>query len=319
MSRLNTNDYFEFIKLLIRHKGLKVKSISQDTAVIECPFHEDWNPSLSVSFSRGQYYCFQCGKGGSLSALSREYEAFGKPITVVLNKMDDWDTLNPSEPYEKPLVRKVFSSLDIRGRFIPYYNSDKALGYIKRRGISKDVADAMQFMYCKEAYINGTHFVDRIIIPVYDEDGNYINVEGREINGSDTLKCLYPKKGIKPLYEWYRQNCAETLYLFEGLIKMAVARTDTFFANSTTTMGCLFSDFQLKQLQQFPSITLVRDMDDAGYEMAVKLKEIYKGNLHVWYLSNPAIKDVDEIPTILNMTVKEYREQGGFGEEIEFM
>ena len=100
---------------------------------------------------------------------------------------------------------------------------------------------------------------------------------------------------------------------------MAVARTDTFFANSTTTMGCLFSDFQLKQLQQFPSITLVRDMDDAGYEMAVKLKEIYKGNLHVWYLSNPAIKDVDEIPTILNMTVKEYREQGGFGEEIEFM
>jgi hypothetical protein len=293
--------------------------MNRESAMIECIFHEDWNPSLGINFVKGQYHCFQCGKGGSLSTLSKENEAFGKPITLVLNKEQDWNDLNlEPTPTEQPLVRKIFTPLDIRGRFVPYYNSDRALDYIKRRGITKEVADLMQFMYCSEAYINGTHFVDRLIIPVFDPNGLYMNVEGRAIEKID-LKCLYPKKAIKPLYEWYKLDHTKTLYLFEGLIKMAVARTDPFFANSTTTMGCQFSDYQLNRLQEFPSITLVRDMDDAGHQMAVKLKEIFNGTLHVWNLTNIVIKDVDEIPTILTITVKQYRDSGGFIEDVEFM
>ena len=321
MSRLNADDYSEFTKLLIRHRNLKVSSMNREGAMVGCIFHEDWNPSLGINFAKGQYHCFQCGKGGSLSALSKESEAFGKPITLVLNKIQDWDTLNSSEqiyPTEQPLVRRIFTPLDIRGRFIPYYNSDRALAYIKRRGITKEVADRMHFQYCAEAYINGTHFVDRLIIPVFDPNGLYMNVEGRALKEGD-LKCLYPKKAIKPLYNWYELDHTQTLYLFEGLIKMAVARTDPFFANSSTTMGCQFSTYQLNKLQEFSSITLVRDMDDAGLDMAKKLKQIFNGNLHVWSLTNMAIKDVDEIPTDLLTTVKQYRESGGFVEEVEFM
>jgi len=319
LSRLNSDDYCEFTRLLIRHRGLKVNTLNHGGAMVECIFHEDWNPSLSISFSRGQYHCFQCGRGGSLSSLSKMSEAFGRPITLVLNKTEDLDDLNYEPiPTEKPLIRRVFHPLDIRGRFINYLNSDRCLDYVKRRGISKAVAGSMRFSYCAEAYINGTYFKDRLIIPIFDPHGLYMNVEGRELEKTGK-KCIYPKGAIKPLYEWYKLDKNKILYLFEGIIKLAVARTDTFFANSSTTMGCLFSDYQLNQLKLFPSITLVRDMDDAGLEMANKLKRIFNGNLHVWSLTNMAIKDVDEIPTILNTTVQLYRESGGFVEDVDFM
>jgi CHC2-type zinc finger protein/DNA primase RepB-like protein len=34
---------------------------------VECPFHQDWNPSLHVYDEPGAgWYCFQCGRGGSI-------------------------------------------------------------------------------------------------------------------------------------------------------------------------------------------------------------------------------------------------------------
>ena len=33
---------------------------------VQCPFHEDWNPSLHAYDSDGGWYCFQCREGGSI-------------------------------------------------------------------------------------------------------------------------------------------------------------------------------------------------------------------------------------------------------------
>ncbi len=33
---------------------------------LECPFHEDWNPSLHCYEGAGGWYCFQCSRGGSI-------------------------------------------------------------------------------------------------------------------------------------------------------------------------------------------------------------------------------------------------------------
>ncbi len=123
---------------------------------------------------------------------------------------------------------------------------------------------------------------------------------------------------MKPLFEWYSLDTENTLYIFEGILKMAVARGDDFFANSSATLGSMVTDYQLSQLNKFKSVTLIRDMDDAGMIMARKIKEKYTGNYKVWLLSS-SIKDVDEIPSVLNMGVKEYREQGRFIEDIEFL
>jgi hypothetical protein len=155
------------------------------------------------------------------------------------------------------------------------------------------------------------------MIPVYDETYTHINMEGRAVISSD-LKCLYPRLAIKPIFEWYKLDTNKPLYLFEGLIKMAVARQDPTFANSSTTMGCFISDFQWKQLHKFKSITLVRDYDEPGRLMAVKMKDIFKGQFSVKHTTQ-GIKDVDEIPTELSMTMSEYMTRYDLANDVEFI
>ncbi|MCF0178335.1 MAG: DNA primase, partial [Bacteroidales bacterium] len=39
-----------------------------------CPFHQDKNPSLSVSPARNIYKCFSCGKAGNVITFLKEHE-----------------------------------------------------------------------------------------------------------------------------------------------------------------------------------------------------------------------------------------------------
>ncbi|MFH2059836.1 MAG: CHC2 zinc finger domain-containing protein [Pseudomonadota bacterium] len=53
------------IKLLIESKGIKLKKIGKGYFGL-CPFHNDKNPSLSITPSKNEWHCFGCGKGGDV-------------------------------------------------------------------------------------------------------------------------------------------------------------------------------------------------------------------------------------------------------------
>lgn len=317
MPSFSPNDFREAVRRL----GFKCRYpyAHMDSALFTCCFHKDNSPSMGFNFIKGQYHCFQCGRSGTINNLSKELT--GKYLKQLLDKVDDLDSLNIQQEYNNDsnrYVRKTVHPVDIRGNMIPYYNSERALGYLERRGISVEVATAMDMRYATEIYINGSYFEDRLLIPVYNKKGDIVNVEGRAIEKTAEKKCLYPYRTIKPLYEWYKLDTLNPLFLFEGIIKMAVARTDSFFANSSATLGSQISEYQLIQLNNFHNVVLVRDSDDAGIIMAQKVKKFYNGNLQVWTLADSKIKDVDEIPTTLGITVKEYREKEGFLLDISF-
>lgn len=291
-----------------------------ESALFQCCFHKDNKPSMGFKFTTGQYNCFSCHRSGTIRNLC--YELTGRRLEQFLGIIEDVDMLNPPKTYEESneaYVRKTVHSVDIRGNMVPCHMSNRALEYLDRRGITLDTAVKMDMKYAKEIYINGSYFTDRLLIPVYDGQQRIINVEARAIEKDAEKKCLYPFKTVKPIYDWYKLNRNEPLYLFEGLVKMAVARSDSFFTNSTSTLGSQISEYQLRQLNLFPNVILVRDMDLAGEKMATKVREGYKGNFGVWLLGDSRIKDVDEIPTDLHQTVKEYRENGGFIQDINFL
>jgi hypothetical protein len=316
MPKLTSDDYRQAVRKL----GLKCKYNynNKDSAMFTCYKHPDWTPSLSINFIDGIFHCFQCGFKGTIAWLVKEkaetniYNFLGKT-----GNMSEFDSVYNEQPKEEVKVKRVFP-LDVRGTFKPYYEHESAKAYVKRRGIDESTAMAMHFQYSKETYINGTHFIDRLVIPIYDIHNTLINVEGRALNPEDPTKCLYPRSGTKPLYEWYLLSKVNTLYLFEGIIKMAVARSDPFFVNSSASLGSMVSDYQLEQLNQFKSVILIRDMDDAGIKMAKKIKEKYHGNFNVWLLGDPSLKDVDEIPS-KGITIKEFRLNGGFVPDIAYM
>ena len=308
---MTQEDYREVVKKM--RLISKYPYNTKESAKFYCPFHTEKTPSMIVNFKLGIYHCFGCDKGGTINQLVREHTS--KSINELLGIEADFNDFNRKPPRE--IQKKIVTPLDIRGRIKPYHTSESAKAYVKGRGITDDVALKATIGYCSQAYINGTSFRDRVMIPIYDDKNRMINVEGRAIN-KDELKCLYPLNGTKPIYEYYCLDKTKPLYLFEGIIKMLVARTDPYFSNSSSTLGSNLSEYQQEQLNEFSSVILIRDMDIAGHTMAVNLKEIYKSKLKVMLLKG-GVKDIDEIPTHLHTTVKEFRESGGIQEDIEFM
>ncbi|MFZ9782228.1 MAG: CHC2 zinc finger domain-containing protein, partial [Bacilli bacterium] len=53
-----------------------------------CPFHDDKNPSLSISPDKQIFKCFVCGMGGSAITFVQNYEKISFPQAV--KKVADW-------------------------------------------------------------------------------------------------------------------------------------------------------------------------------------------------------------------------------------
>ena len=54
------------VKFIREDNIATIKTTDPDQLKACCPFHDDKNPSLSISISKGAYYCFACGaKGGA--------------------------------------------------------------------------------------------------------------------------------------------------------------------------------------------------------------------------------------------------------------
>src|SRR5215212_5287965 len=53
-----------------------------------CPFHQEKTPSFSVSPSKDIFYCFSCGKGGSIFNFVMEIErvTFPEAVKIVAEK-----------------------------------------------------------------------------------------------------------------------------------------------------------------------------------------------------------------------------------------
>lgn len=313
------------LKEVVKRLGIKSDSsyASKDSGMFHCCYHDDWSPSLSINFKTAGFHCFQCGRSGSINKLSLYISS--RSIGQVLGISDDLDSLIP---FNNPLNDAtdnldasiaIVNPVDIRGKLINWRQSEEAIEYINRRGITSNVADSMDMKYAHEVRINGTLFKNRVCIPIYDTNGDIINIEGRDIDRNSSLKCLYPRNSTKPIFEWYKLDTSNPLYLFEGLIKMAVARTDKYFNNSSTTLGSKISEYQMNQLNMFDTIVHCPDNDEAGEDQLHRLRKSYKGKLQVLRLGNLDIKDVDEIPTKLGMTVYEFRMNNGFLLDIEYL
>lgn len=80
-------------------------------------------------------------------------------------------------------------------------HNGKNVAYLHNRGISKDIARYFRLRYCHQGafYYNSPDgarramsFAGRIIIPIYDLDGNLVSFQGRDITGAAEKKYLFP-------------------------------------------------------------------------------------------------------------------------------
>jgi DNA primase len=322
-----SQDFVAITKLL-----LKPKRINGSTTFCHCPYHKDRTPSLSVDVNTGRYKCFSCYRTGHLVKLIPE--KFGdKSIAKWLNidtNDTDFTAFFSNERNKPPTYVEEVSdeekidnlNIKITGAQIPWRESQQAIDYAAKRSLPPYILDSQDTFFIEEGYTltTGDHIEKpkplyihkRLCTPVYTEFGKLICIECRDVTQKSPVKILYPRDSIKPLFDWYNLVLSEDVFLFEGLLKMNVARGDRYFTNSIACLGGGISDYQFTLLNKIPYLTVVPDNDEAGERMIKNIKERYTGMLSILRLNTSTIKDCDEIPTKLGVSVRKFREGGGF-------
>ena len=111
-----------------------------------CPFHDDRNPSMLITDSRGMYKCFSCGAGGDVIKFVQEYKHldFKEALKEISEHLgydyNDYVTQFKKNP-KKEMAEKILSrTAQIYRKLAEAGNVESFETFLKERGISAEIA-----------------------------------------------------------------------------------------------------------------------------------------------------------------------------------
>ena len=207
-----------------------------------CPFHDDHDPSLSISEDKQIYKCFVCGNGGNVFSFVQNFQKISFPESVVeVSKIIG----KPIEYEHAPKkVSKFQPYYDVLNSMIAYSNyllsgsklGEKPMEYLIKRGIEKQEIEYFNIGYNPRnnvmyKYLNSQHysdeniikagacrmldngmadvFYDRILFPIHDMYGNPIAFTARDFEGNSDSKYINSNENVlytkgDNLYNYHR-------------------------------------------------------------------------------------------------------------------
>ncbi|HCJ31383.1 MAG TPA: DNA primase [Firmicutes bacterium] len=255
-----------------------------------CPFHDDHNPSMSVSPEKGVYKCFVCGNAGNAFNFVMEYEkvSFYEAVKIVADKIGvsiDISTSKKENTKKSPL----YDIYNIAYKFYQnnlntVYGKD-AKKYLLNRKIDEDViknfniglslsdselCNALKAKGFKDddivssgvAVQNGNNIYDiyknRIMFPLYDLEGNVVGFSGRIYNQKSESKYINTKeteifKKGELLYNYHiaKKEARKEKNIIVVEGFMDVIRLSTIgIVNVVATMGTAVTKYQLNLIQK---------------------------------------------------------------------
>ena len=303
-----------------------------------CPFHKEKTPSFSVSPSKQFYHCFGCGAHGSAISFLIEYDGmtFVEAVNELANtaglKVPNEQNVGTKEVKNNQKLEQVMQSTNIFFQK-QLRQSNKAITYLKERGLTGQIAKEFAIGYAPEGWSNleknltnyntedlikagliqkneqgkfYDRFRDRIMFPIINEKGVVIGFGGRVINPEDTPK--YYNSPETPLFqksfELYglinaRKAIRTENYVLvvEGYMDVAaLAQHD--IRNVVATLGTATTQFHIKKLMRYTQeIVFCFDGDQAGKEAAWRALnnalEALNDNLNLKFLFLPDNHDPD--------------------------
>lgn len=321
------------------------KNVKHNSIMGHCPFHTDKHPSFSVDLDRALCHCFSCGYNGKLRCLFREItgHSINKELGIKWEAQDEATFVNPfKETVKEDLSATPDVHIALDGAFIPVDKDPDVCKYLMQRCIPVSVAKSMRMSFATMARSFDTfepnnkdqmvYFTKRLVIPIY-ERGKLLSCEGRDIYGKEYYynmlrrkgmnpdeheykKCIYPRgASTSTLYDIDKLDSSRRLYFVEGIMDLAVLRSDSFFntKNSTAVFGASISERQRYFLKQF-DFTYVIDNDLAGWLSLRRLMEALKEApiKRDWKFVVPpfhdqGVKDVGDIPVKTGKTIEQCR------------
>ena len=204
----------DIVEILDQYVTLEKKGRSY---VAVCPFHDDHDPSLSISTEKQIFKCFVCGTGGNVFSFVQQIENITFPEAVVKIadmigyplQMEGQD-FSVKENENQPL----FDVLQNYIRFLQYELQSQdgllAMDYLQKRKMNEDVIRRFEIGYAPDIQRN-TQFLqaqniseqigkdtgvlmegravfhDRITIPIHDENGNPLGFTARTLSKNEDV------------------------------------------------------------------------------------------------------------------------------------
>ena len=277
-----------------------------------CPFHDDTNPSMSVSREKQIYTCFSCHATGNVFTFLMNYEHMEfKDVLKYLGDRVGIDTGSIKVTKKNTKYDKLYKAYNLS---LKYYqnNLNSSFGklakdYLLKRkidekiikefeiGLSLDKRDDLtKLLQAKEYDLvtlnriglsSDDHDVysNRIMFPLYDTNGRVVGFSGRIYKDKDQSKYVNTKetdifKKGELLYHYHiaREECrkSSSVIVMEGF--MDVIRASTIgIKNTVALMGTALTNEQINLLKRLSNnIILCLDGDDPGQNATLKIGNI---------------------------------------------
>jgi DNA primase len=284
-------EYFD-IETIIQMLGLKMKKMN-GYFLGKCPFHEDKNPSFAIKSNTGYFTCYKGCDSGSINKLV--YLLTNQSIYKFLDIKDvnSFVFKNSLRKKEKEIDESIFfkkPEIVINGEFLDCNKSEEVKEYLIKRKVDNYFVESFDIKYCRNAYINGTRFINRILIPIY-EYGNLLGYEGRDFTSTQKPKVLY-NKGCSSAHLFNLDNLSydDPLIVCEGMWDVAQIYSN-ITENVTHLFGAKVSSKQKEELKNFKEIILFVDNDEAGLSVINQIDEFYDEN--EFYIAVPPKEGMD--------------------------
>lgn len=207
--------------------------------IASCPFHEDRNPSFSVSQPKQIYKCFSCGRGGNVYSFIEEIEGISFPEAFA--KVAAFSQIPIDERYlqqgskVQPAHQRLYELHDKVADFYHYYltgtnNGASGYDYLLNRGFDEALLDTFQLGLAPDnsqvllEYLRQNEFSDqelidsgifyqndyqewrdrfcgRLIIPLRNERGQVVAFSGRQFQAEQSPQAKYLNSPETPIFQ----------------------------------------------------------------------------------------------------------------------
>lgn len=236
--------------------GWEVFPSSSNEIKCKCPVHEDENPSLCLNTENNLFICQACKIKGDVIALLA-YIGKVERKTIVADLLERHPDLSPKKVINQEKIEKWHSVI---------WNSGPLLQELYNRGITDDEIRNHRIGYSIRE--------QRIMIPIYDLEGDVVNVR-KYLPGADSANKMknMPRYKTRTLY-LIDQLKYETVWICGGELKALVSKR---FLNPSNIGAVAFTgsegawDEKLNKLFKDKIVFICMDVDNTGREGARRI------------------------------------------------
>ncbi|MGE0858004.1 MAG: DNA primase [Gammaproteobacteria bacterium] len=282
-----------------------------------CPFHGEKTPSFTISREKQFYHCFGCGAHGSAIGFLMKYRNLEFPEAIeelaglagmeVPQEARSQRPSNNRELYDVLEQARAFYEAQLRQSG----ERDVAVNYLKKRGLSGEVAKAFRLGFAPSGWRNlidaltarglsetqleraglaikrdrggyYDRFRERVMFPIHDRRGRVIGFGGRVIESGEPKYLNSPETEVfhkgRELYGLHEALAADRklarLVVVEGYLDV-VALHQFGLPQAVATLGTAVTREHLELLfRQVPEVVFCFDGDAAGKRAAWRALEI---------------------------------------------